>query len=814
MNTDPNEEELMPDFVKVHASLYAHATRNRQWKNLFLGISLCIALSPFLYAGTQEQIVVQNNVGTIEVEAIAPNIVRVYIQPQGVHSSRTIVMDPAFHPQIVRTARRKGNTLELPAMSVVVTDELSPSVRIKDAEGGTLVSFSNLLEHSAAGELEISHDEHENLYGMRGISRTVKDSASILRNSGATVAMGSQGDGGAPFFFTTRYGVLIDSDGGVFATDSHALHFTHSSRKDIEFFVITGKPMQVLSGLAALTGHAPMPPRWTLGFLNSQYGSTEEELRGIAAAYREKNIPLSAYILDFDWKAWGEDDYGEWRWNSTSGAGNATPNKFPNGASGKFASDLLEQGIHVAGILKPRILVNGIDGKPTKASAYATEHNFWYPNEVRSNDYYTHRLAGDLDFANADSRKWFWEHLIPSFKTGMTGWWNDEADKEGGFTFNNFQFLNMGRALYEGQRSMSDERVWSINRAYYLGALRYGFALWSGDIPTGFPSMAFQRVRMVSALDIGEPLWSMDTGGFMGHPSSENYARWVEFSTFVPIDRVHGGHNEKRQPWVYGPVAESAAQRAIRLRYDLLPYIYSNQRACTDTGIGIVRPLFWVFPDDPQSVSETRSWMFGDALLVSPIVNPGEKQHNFYLPPGEWFDYWSGKSVAGGTGMHIPVDADTWGDIPIYVRSGSILVTQPAETGNDLNPSVPLMLDVFPSQTRVAKFSVYDDDGHTYTYEKGAFFQQDITATQSGREVILEVSPARGKYKTSIPRYIVRIHSAFHRIQGDSLRRFANLSAFNASSAPGWIITQDRFGSVALVRLLPGGDTRLTLQSD
>ena len=361
------------------------------------------------------------------------------------------------------------------------------------------------------------HDENENIYGIRGLDMA-DTGIGILRSSGAAVAAGVQGGAGAPFFFTTRYGVLVDSDGGAFQAQDDTIRFQRCSRPDAEYFVIVGPPMKTMAGLAFLTGRPPMPPKWTLGFLNSQWVSTEDEWRQIADTYRKKDIPVSAFIFDFDWKAWGEDDYGEWRWNSTSGAGSAGPNKFPNGASGKFAADMRERGIYFAGILKPRILLTRADGQPMQAAAYATEHNFWYPNEVRGSDYFTRRPAANIDFSIAEARKWFWEHLVPAFQTGMAGWWNDEADQDGQNLFNNFQFMNMARSLYEGQRSISSERVWSINRNFYAGAQRYGYAEWSGDIRTGFQSMAHQRKRMIATLNVGEPQWSMDTGGLAAIP--------------------------------------------------------------------------------------------------------------------------------------------------------------------------------------------------------------------------------------------------------------------------------------------------------
>src|ERR1700690_3018545 len=268
----------------------------------------------------------------------------------------------------------------------------------------------------------------------------------------------------------------------------------------------------------------------------------------------------------------------------------------------------------------------------------------------------------------------------------------------------------MGRMLYEGQRGHSDLRVWSINRNYYLGAQRYGYAEWSGDIQTGFQSMQDQRARMLATLNLGEPHWGMDIGGFAGHPSSENYARWMEFGTFVPIYRVHGTFGEKRQPWVYGSVAEAAAASAIRLRYELLPYIYSYERVATETGVGIVRPLFWMFPEDLVVSNMSSSWMFGDALLVSPVVEHDEVMHKVYLPSGVWFDYFRGTRFEGGQTIAYKVDPDTWKDIPLFVREGSIIATEPSQDYTDQHSIPEITLDVFPGSTPAA-FMSYDDDG-------------------------------------------------------------------------------------------------------
>ncbi|HEX8713149.1 MAG TPA: TIM-barrel domain-containing protein [Terracidiphilus sp.] len=745
----------------------------------------------------------------LDVQILENRVVGVHIRLDGESTPRTLVMDP--HPTLrqptsARTSHRNGvYTLATPDLSVRILETSPYTITYLDNAGRQVLRSVDPFAEARSTGVTLQRAPGDTLYGIHGLGRE-DTTVGITRDDGGHVAAGIQGDSGAPFVFSVHYGLLVDSDGGDFTTTADTLTFLHDSRPDVEYFVLIGPPLKTVAAVSRLAGPPPLPPEWTLGFINSQWGSDQAEVEKIIAEYREKKIPIDGFILDFDWKAWGEDNYGEWRWNSTSGPGNVAPDKFPDGASGAFAQRLAAEGVKLAGILKPRILttVVGDPDKPTEAAAYATAHHLWYPNEVLIPDYFSHRMAGDLDFNNPETRSWYWQHLLPAFHAGMVGWWNDEADVSGKTIFNNFQFLNMGRMLYDGQRSDSNQRVWSINRAFYLGANRYAYAGWSGDIDTGFASMAFQRRRMMAALDTGEFNWSMDTGGFSGHPSNENYARWMEFAAFVPIMRVHGAFEEKRQPWVYGPIAEAAASHAIDLRYELLPYIYSYERLNTEGEVGLVRPLFWEFPSDPGSKAIESEWMFGDALLAAPIVAEGATSETVYLPPGRWFDYTTGRSYAGAQSIAVPADATTWKDIPLFIRSGSILATQPLEQYVGQHHVSELILDVFPSQSK-AEFTAYDDDGDTYNYEKGDYLRQQISAQRDGNKTVVTVGAATGTYVSPLRSYLLRIHAAAHRVLLNG-RRLPEVSSMAQTAAPGknWAASTDRFGPVVLIRVAAG----------
>ena len=272
----------------------------------------------------------------LTLDLIASNTARVHVVTGGVSSPRTLVVDPALAVQAVGgvSQSRGGDRIVVAAPGIrVEVDPSGASVRFCAVAGGCIAA-EDLVGSETASELHLRVDRVETLYGMRGL-KLEDDGTGITRAKGAAVQAGVQGDGAAPMFFTPHFGVLVDSDGGAFEVSGTSIRFRQGSRKDLEFFVVFGPPMETMSAMMRIAGLLPMAPKWTLGFINSLWGTNEADLYKIADTYREKKIPIDAFILDFDWKAWGEDDYGEWRWNSTSGAGSVNPDLFPDGAIGQ-----------------------------------------------------------------------------------------------------------------------------------------------------------------------------------------------------------------------------------------------------------------------------------------------------------------------------------------------------------------------------------------------------------------------------------------------------------------------------------------------
>jgi alpha-glucosidase/alpha-D-xyloside xylohydrolase len=364
------------------------------------------------------------------------------------------------------------------------------------------------------------------------------------------------------------------------------------------------------------------------------------------------------------------------------------------------------------------------------------------------------KLAGRVSDTGTVAERYWATHVAVS-RLGVDGWWPDEGDK-----LDPAARLVRDRLYWEGPlKERPDVRPFSLNRNGYAGIQRYGW-LWTGDVNSDWKALAAQIPVGINTGLTGMPWWGTDTGGFIPTRefTGELFVRWFQFSGFCPLFRAHGRNWKLHLPWgwntgEYGPIEVDPAQLTdkanlhnaevepickeyLDLRYQLLPYLYAAVRASHDTGMPIMRALWLHYPDDAQAMQRGDQYLWGRDILVAPVIEPGAKARRLYLPNGPWYDFWTGEQVTGGREIDRAVDLAT---LPLYVRAGAILPLGPVKQYVDQVVNEPLKLRVYPGAN--GQFSLYEDDGASFAYERGEFTRVAIGWNDSRRELKLALAP-------------------------------------------------------------------------
>jgi alpha-glucosidase len=349
--------------------------------------------------------------------------------------------------------------------------------------------------------------------------------------------------------------------------------------------------------------------------------------------------------------------------------------------------------------------------------------------------------------------------------------------------------LLMTRATHEGLlRLQPNTRPFVLTRASYAGGQRYS-AIWPGDNVSDWAHLRGSIATLMGMGLSGLSFVGSDIGGFAEAPSAELYTRWLQAGVFYPFMRTHTTlGTPDQEPWSYGTYHEALNRRAIELRYELLPHIYKVMREASLTGVPAFRPLLLEFPDDPNTYGMEDQFMFGSDLLVAPVLREGMTEREVYLPKGEWFDYWTGQQHRGGARIRVPV---TLASIPIFVRAGSVLMSQPIVQHTGEMPGQPLRVRVYPGPPREA--GLYEDDGESLDYTRGEWLLRQVTSDSTDRTSTVEIGSPSGSYRpaprsleVSVPwvgepsRVVVGDGQALPRVAPDALR----------TQASGWTVDQ------------------------
>lgn len=775
----------------------------------------------------------------LELQVCETDILKVNYRPNGINSSAST---PMIDPD--RTWGTVGATIDVNSnpMTVITSDmrieikKYPCRITVKKSDGTTL-----FWEPDSAGVfydgVRFVRNPNHNMYGVHSYACFDGDGEIIRNNTTQAAQAGQQGNSGGPFIWSTAgYGLLVDSDGGYPVLDSstNKMEFYYGSttqegrryfKENVEYYVMLGEPEEIMDNFSHITGQSPMMPEWSLGFSNYEWGINQQELYQMVDTYRAKDIPIDSFGIDYDWKRYGEDNYGEFTWNTSN---------YPDAATTALKDNLLADGIRMIGITKPRIVTKLNNGTPTAQGVDATTGGYFYPGHAEYTDYFYPVTVQSIDPYNSAVRTWWWNHSIDAFNKGIAGWWNDETDTvasgSANYWFGNFTTLHLSQSLYEGQRDYTNDgtRVWQTARNFYPGTQRYGTTIWSGDVGTQFiidehiwwtNGLNDQKATMLSTVNNGQMKWGSDGGGFnqntgtIENPSPELYTRWLQLAALSPVFRVHGNFNHQRQPWYYGFTAEENSKAAIQLRYSLLPYIYSYEYKALDKGVGLVKPLMFDYPNDSNVANYTGAWMFGDWLLAAPVTERYETTKWIYLPEGNWIDYFTGLVYQGG--QHIPysVNGESWTDIPLFIKEGAIIPTQKVLDYTDAAVINEIMMDVFPDTTS-STFNFYDDDGTSYDYEDGEYFKQVISAIDNGISgVNVSISDNTGTYTSPVTTYIVKIHGKAAQnvaVNGGALSQYTSLFNLRNASGEGFAVGKDIYGDVTYVKVASGAEKNIT----
>ncbi len=518
--------------------------------------------------------------------------------------------------------------------------------------------------------------------------------------------------------------------------------------RQMDWYFIAGEDMdEIVSGYRKLTGKAQIMPKWAMGYWQSRerYKTSTEMIEALEG-FRKRNIPIDNIVMD--WSHWREDDWGGHEFD---------PERFPDPKA--MVDSIHNMGGRMMISVWPKFYVETEHYKEFDEKGWM--YTKAYEDGVRDwigQGY----LYGFYDAYDPDARRLFWnqmyEHYYP---LGIDAWWMDASEPNirdctnmdyrkalcgptalGSSTefFNAYALVNAD-AIYNGQRGVdNDKRVFLLTRSGFAGLQRYSTATWSGDIATRWEDMKAQISAGLNFAVSGIPYWTMDIGGFcvenryvaaqelFNRTGRENFdlkewrelnTRWFQFGAFCPLFRSHGQY-PFREPWEIAPEGHPAYESIVyytKLRYSLMPYIYSLAGMTWFEDYTIMRPLVMDFMADANVADIGDTYMFGPAFLVAPVYEYGARSREVYFPEcGGWYDFYSNVYHEGGAAGQ--VDAP-YGRMPLYVRAGSIVPCGPEIQWTDQKQADVIDLHVY--QGADGEFTLYEDENVNYNYEKGMY---------------------------------------------------------------------------------------------
>jgi alpha-D-xyloside xylohydrolase len=666
--------------------------------------------------------------GTLKLQVCADSIIRVRYSATSTFSDRPdYVITKTSWPETKWTMQSTDDSVTLTTSRLAVTvTRKDGGITYRDPEGKQLLQEATrkLTPVKVNGEDTYRAESFINIYGSReALYGLGQHQAGVWNYRGESVDISQDNTNIAvPLLVSSQgYGLYWNNDSRSRFNNRFAnyLYITSEVADNIDYYFFYGPDFdRIIAAYRELTGQAPMFGKWAYGFwqCKNRYKS-QEEILGVARKYRELHIPVDNIVQDWFW------------WNRK---GEHVFNKNYPDPKGMI-DQLHAQNFHLMISVWPFF-------EPGSAVYDEMDKRGWFVDKFKfaKPPYHTNGMAV-YDATNPEARKYYWQLMDKAlFNIGVDAWWLDttEPETEGqeenillghklaagsGNRYVNIYPLMTTGAVYDGQRSASDKkRVFILSRSAFAGDQRYGVTAWSGDINSDFFSFRRQIPAGLNFALSGIPYWTTDIGGFVtGDPDDpayrELFIRWFQYGTFSPILRVHGTRKtDQNELWSYGPEAQKILVSFDRLRYRMLPYIYSLAWKTTSESYTPMRPLVMDFRSDVRAQNIGDQFMYGPAFLVNPVTEPDATTRRLYLPQSKWYDFWTGSPVTGGHTIDANAPLDR---LPLYIRAGSILPLGPDEEWSTEKPADPIELRIYRGAD--ADFTLYEDENDSYNYEKG-----------------------------------------------------------------------------------------------
>lgn len=667
--------------------------------------------------------------GLLRIEVDTPEVLHVTYAPLDTTAPERawdhVIVKRGWGTDFGVSADEKAVRLATAKLKVVIERETG-AIHYESADGKALTTDSYRSLHPAEvnGEKTFHAEVYFGIYGSHeGLYGLGQHQAGVWNYRGETVELEQENTEIAiPLLVSTNgYGIFWNNPSRSEVNNRfvHSLYLTAEVADQVDYYFLYGPEADDIVGhYRELTGEAPLFGRWAYGFwqCKNKYQS-QKELESVAAKYRELHIPVDSIVQDWFWWV----TMGEMKWNSN----------YPDPQG--MIDTLHKEHFHLMVSVWPYF-------RQGSAVYDQFEKNGWFVAKTVAPSF--HPVGQALyDATNDAARKQYWDNVNTAlFSKGVDAWWLDTDEPEteakrdnllvshtlavgSGARYANVYPLFHAGGVSEGQQAATDKkRVFILSRSAYAGAQRYGVTAWSGDVLSDW--LTFQR-QIPAGLNYaisGMPYWTTDIGGFISGGNlndpkfRELFVRWFQFGAFSPVFRVHGTRSpDENELWSYGPEAEKILVAYDTLRYRLLPYIYSQAWQVTSNHGTLMRPLVMDWRGDVDAQNTGDEYLFGPAILVSPVHTEGATTRTVYLPNAMWYDFWTGEKVEGA--KRIVADAPL-SKLPLFVRAGSIVPMGPAMEWSNEKPADPLEVRVYPGAD--GDFTIYEDENDGYDYTTGA----------------------------------------------------------------------------------------------